>query len=73
MKSIKIENISDTNKVPTVDFSCFNISDKMYDVIHKKLIINSNHLKYVTNRVQDLQSVYEAQYVRQYEPNNFIP
>jgi hypothetical protein len=78
-KSLINTNVSSIIKIPTVDFvSSFNFSENMYNVISKKLIDNSNHLRYVSNRFQDLKTASIRlnmldDIMKQYEPNNFIP
>ena len=78
-RSLEKENISNVITIPNVNFnSYFNLSDKMYDVISKKLAESSNHFKYVTSRFQDLQTASIKlnmldDIIGQYEPNNFVP
>lgn len=78
-KSLETRNISSVIRIPPANFNNhFNFSDKMYDVISKKLTDNNNHLRYVTNRFQDLKAAsiklsMLEDIMRQYEPDNFIP
>lgn len=72
-------NISNIIKIPTVNFSSnFNLNEQMYNIVYKKLTNSSHHLRYVTNRFQDIQAASIKlsaldDLMKQYEPNNFVP